>query len=115
MKWVRVEIRPSHLDDVIAALGVVGLTRMTVTEVQAWDERTRDAYDDEEDELRADRPQFVPHAQIELAVRDEDLRLVLEAVRRSAAAGPSGHGHVFVAKLVGAARIRTAERGDAAL
>jgi nitrogen regulatory protein PII len=74
MKWVRVEIRPSHLDDVIAALGAIGLTRLTVTEVQAWDERTRDAYDDAETEFRADRPQFVPHALIELAVRGEDLR-----------------------------------------
>jgi nitrogen regulatory protein PII len=50
------EIRPSHLDDVIAALGAIGLTRLTVTEVLASNERTRDAYDDEETQFRADRP-----------------------------------------------------------
>jgi nitrogen regulatory protein P-II 2 len=88
---------------------------MMVTEVQAWDERTRDDYDDEERDFREERPQFVPHVQIELGVRDEDLRLVMDAVRRSAAAGPRGHGNLFVSRLAAAVRIRTAERGDPAL
>lgn len=43
MKWVSAVIRPSRLDDVVDALCAIGITRLTVTEVQGYGEWARDA------------------------------------------------------------------------
>jgi nitrogen regulatory protein PII len=67
VKWVSAVIRPTHLDDVVDALCAIGITRLTVTEVQVYDERAHDASGVHEDEEFPEyQPAFVPRVQAKL-------------------------------------------------
>lgn len=115
MKWVRAVIMPSHLDDVVDALCAIGITRLTMTEVQCYGEPAHDADVHENDEGSESRPAFVPRLQIEAALPDEGLEKVIDTLGRSAGAGVFGGGRIIVSPLERAVRIRTGERGETAL
>lgn len=115
MKWVTVMVRPFRLDAVVSALETIGAGRLTVTEVQEWSEHTVHEPADEDEEVLESGPGFVPHVRIELALPDEQLPRVLDALRRSACSGAHAEGQVMVWPLGFAMRIRTAESGEAAL
>jgi nitrogen regulatory protein PII len=115
MKWVSAVIRPSRVDAVVAALDAIGVTRMTMTDVQGSGLQVLHALAEEmEDGPPRERP-LVPHVRIEMALPDEHLRAVIEALQHAARTGRIGDGRIFVGKLAFAQRIRTAEKGEAAL
>jgi nitrogen regulatory protein PII len=58
---------------------------------------------------------FLPKLKLEVAVPDERVDAVVEAIADSAASGRIGDGKIFVQDLVKAVRIRTGEEGDEAL
>jgi nitrogen regulatory protein PII len=58
---------------------------------------------------------FLPKAKIEVAVPDELLERVVEAIIESAKTGKVGDGKIFVTPLEQVWRIRTGETGDSAL
>jgi len=115
MKWVSAVIRQSRLDDVVDALDAIGISRLTVTEVQGYGGQTRHAHAEESEEYLEYRPKFVPHIQIDIALPDERLREVIDTVRRSARTGRIGDGKIIVSALESAVRIRTSETGETAL
>ena len=58
---------------------------------------------------------FLPKLKLEVAVPDERVEAVVEAIADSAASGRIGDGKIFVHSLDQAIRIRTGEEGDKAL
>jgi len=58
---------------------------------------------------------FLPKLKLEVAVSDDRVEAVVEAIADSAASGRIGDGKIFVQALEQAIRIRTGEEGDEAL
>lgn len=56
-----------------------------------------------------------PRLRLEIAVTQDQLELAVDAIQRAASTGEVGDGKIFVTKLEYAVRIRTNERGEAAL
>ncbi len=104
VKLVTAIVRPSRLDAVVDALAILGVDRLTVTETRGFDRSARGA-------------DATPSAadMVEVAVADERLQAVMEALRVAAHTGRAGDGMMFVTDLVGAVRIRNRERGEQAL
>ncbi|MCH8274601.1 MAG: P-II family nitrogen regulator [Armatimonadetes bacterium] len=58
---------------------------------------------------------LLPKARIEVVVRDDQVEKAIEAVSDAARTGEIGDGKIFVSEVLDAVRIRTGERGEAAL
>ena len=58
---------------------------------------------------------FLPKVKIELIIEDEMVEKAVEAIRTPAHTGRIGDGKIFVSSIDDAIRIRTGERGDAAV
>jgi len=112
MKMVTAIIKPFRLDDVRDALGEAGVQGMTVTEVKGFGRQKGHTELYRGAEYVVD---FLPKLKLEIAVPDERVEAVLEAILESAASGKIGDGKVFVQPLEQAVRIRTGEEGEAAL
>ena len=105
-------IKPFKLDEVREALSENGVQGLTVTEVK-WFGRQKghtELYRGAEYVV-----DFLPKVKLEVAIPDELLEQVLEAIEKSAFTGKVGDGKIFVFDLAEAVRIRTGETGTAAL
>jgi nitrogen regulatory protein P-II 1 len=112
VKKVEAIIKPFKLDEVKDALGEVGVSGMTVTEVKGFG-RTggkREVY-----RGSAYVVDFVPKVKIEVVVPDELVAPLIEAVEKAARTGRIGDGKIFVSPIEEAVRIRTGERGEDAI
>lgn len=112
MKLVSAIIKPFKLDDAREALSDIGVQGITVTEVKGFGRQKGHTELYRGAEYVVD---FLPKVKIEVAVADELLEQVLEALAKSAQTGKIGDGKLFVFNLEQAIRIRTGETGDEAL
>ena len=112
MKLISAIIKPFRLDDVRNALSEVGVAGMTVTEVKGFGRQRGHTELYRGAEYVVD---FLPKTKIEIAVPDNLVDQVIEAVTNSAQTGKVGDGKIFVTSLEQAVRIRTGETGDGAL
>jgi nitrogen regulatory protein P-II 2 len=112
MKMVIAIIKPFKLDDVRAALADVGVQGITVTEVKGFGRQKGHTELYRGAEYVVD---FLPKVKLELAVDDEQVERVVEAIIETARTGKIGDGKIFVAELGQAVRIRTGEAGSRAL
>jgi nitrogen regulatory protein P-II 2 len=112
MKMVIAIIKPFKLDDVRAALAEVGVQGITVTEVKGFGRQKGHTELYRGAEYVVD---FLPKVKLELAVDDEHVDRVVEAIIETARTGKIGDGKIFVAELGQAVRIRTGESGSHAL
>jgi nitrogen regulatory protein P-II 2 len=112
MKLVTAIIKPFKLDDVRTALGEVGVTGLTVTEVRGFGRQKGHTELYRGAEYVVD---FLPKMKIETAVADDQVELVIEAVTKAAATGNIGDGKIFVSALDEVIRIRTGETGAEAI
>jgi nitrogen regulatory protein P-II 2 len=112
MKLVSAIIKPFRLDDVRNALSEVGVAGMTVTEVKGFGRQRGHTELYRGAEYVVD---FLPKTKIDIAVPDNLVDQVIEAVANSAQTGKVGDGKIFVTSLEQAVRIRTGETGDGAL
>lgn len=112
MKLVTAIIKPFRLDDVRNALNEVGVQGMTVSEVKGFGRQRGHTELYRGAEYVVD---FLPKAKIEVAVADDRVDEVTEAIVNSARTGKVGDGKIFVTQLDQALRIRTGETGDSAL
>ena len=112
MKLVTAIIKPFKLDDVRAALSDLGISGMTVTEVKGFGRQRGHTELYRGAEYVVD---FVPKTRVEVAVRDDLLDQVLEAIVGAAKTGKVGDGKIFVAEIERVLRIRTGESDDQAL
>jgi nitrogen regulatory protein PII len=99
-------VKPFKLDDVREALAEVGVQGITVTEVKGFGRQRGHTELYRGAEYVVD---FLPKIKIEVAVTDELLERVVEAIRRSANSGKIGDGKIFVWPLEQVVRIRTGE------
>ena len=112
MKRITAVIKPFKLDEVREALAEVGLTGLTVTEVKGFGRQKGHTELYRGAEYVVD---FLPKVKIELIIEDEMVEKAVEAIRNSAHTGRIGDGKIFVSRIDDAIRIRTGERGDAAV
>ena len=112
MKLVTAVIKPFKLDEVRAALTEIGVPHMTVTEVQGYGRQKGHAGIYRSAEYATE---FLPKVKLELAITDEVLEQVIDAILGAAHTGNVGDGKIFVLDLEQAIRIRTRETKTAAL
>ena len=112
MKMLIAIFKPFKLDDVRAALADVGVQGITVTEVKGFGRQKGHTELYRGAEYVVD---FLPKVKLELAVDDEQVDRVVEAIIETARTGKIGDGKIFVADLGQAVRIRTGESGSRAL
>jgi len=112
MKLIIAIIKPFKLEEVKTALAEVGVEGMTVTEVKGFGRQKGHTEIYRGSEYTVD---FLPKVKIEIAVTDDAVAKAIDAIVASAKTGKIGDGKVFVLPLEGVVRIRTDERGDAAI
>jgi nitrogen regulatory protein P-II 2 len=112
MKMIVAIIKPFKLDDVRSALAEVGVQGITVTEVKGFGRQKGHTELYRGAEYVVD---FLPKVKLELAVDDEQVDQVIEAIIETARTGKIGDGKLFVLDLGQAVRIRTGEAGSRAL
>ena len=112
MKLVTAIVKPFRLDDVRNALSEVGIQGMTVSEVKGFGRQRGHTELYRGAEYVVD---FLPKAKIEVAVSDDLVERVVEAIVDAAKTGKVGDGKIFVTAIEQVWRIRTGESGDGAL
>jgi nitrogen regulatory protein P-II 2 len=112
MKMITAIIKPFKLDDVRQAVADIGIQGITVTEVKGFGRQRGHTELYRGAEYVVD---FLPKAKIELAVADELLEQVVEAIANTARTGKIGDGKIFVSELLETIRIRTGETGAEAV
>ncbi len=112
MKFVTAIIKPFKLDDVRQALAEIGIQGITVTEVKGFGRQKGHTELYRGAEYVVD---FLPKVKLELAVPDDRVDQVLEAITSVARTGKIGDGKIFVMDLGHAVRIRTGETDANAL
>ena len=112
MKLIMAVIKPFKLDDVREALVPLGVEGMTVTEVKRFGRQKghSEIYRGAEYAVS-----FLPKVKLEIAVHDDAVEAVVEAITSSAGTGKIGDGKIFVYGLEKAVRIRTGESGHEAI
>jgi len=108
MKLITAVVRPHCLEDVRMAVARMGLGGLTATEIEQHDARLGRIEVYRGAEYRSD---WEPRIRIELAVEDDVVEQVTEAICNVARTGRQEDGDVFVSALAGAIRIRTGETG----
>jgi nitrogen regulatory protein PII len=112
MKLVTAIIKPFKLDDVRAALSEIGISGMTVTEVKGFGRQRGHTELYRGADYVVD---YVPKTRIEVAVREDIVDQVVEAVIGAAKTGKVGDGKIFVTEIERVVRIRTGEADESAL
>jgi nitrogen regulatory protein PII len=112
MQMIEAVIKPGRLDAVIAALAKYGILGVTAVECKdvGGEQVVEQRYRGINMTLTA-----APRVLLKVCVKDYEAAPAVEAIRHAARTGNPGDGDVFVFQIVEAIRIRTDERGDAAL
>ncbi|WP_114392313.1 P-II family nitrogen regulator [Oleisolibacter albus] len=112
MKLVMAIIKPFKLDEVREALTALGIQGLTVSEVKGFGRQKgqTEIYRGAEYSVS-----FLPKVKVEVAVADEQVDGVVEAIQKAANTGRIGDGKIFVLDVVQAVRIRTGEQNADAL
>jgi len=111
---VKVEaiLKPFKLDDVKQALTELGVSGLTITEVRGFGRQKGHTELYRGAEYVVD---FVPKVKVEAVIPEELTESVVNTIKDTAKTGRIGDGKIFVTKILDAVRIRTGERGQAAL
>ena len=106
MKLIMAIIKPFKLDEVREALTPLGVQGLTVSEVKGFGRQKgqTEIYRGAEYVVN-----FLPKVKIEVAVNDDLVDRVVEAIQSAARTGKIGDGKIFVTEIQQAFRIRTAE------
>ena len=107
MKLVTAIIKPFKLDDVKAALEVLGVQGLTVSEVQGFGRQKGHTEVYRGAEYTVD---LVPKVRVDILVDDPDAAKVVEAIVEAARTGKIGDGKVWVTAVETLVRVRTGER-----
>jgi len=112
MKKIEAIIKPFKLDDVKDALNAIGIQGMTVTEVKGFGRQKGhvELYRGAEYDIA-----FIPKVKLELVVADGMVDKVVSTIEEKAKSGKIGDGKIFISKVEEIIRIRTGERGEAAI
>ena len=112
MKKIDAFIRPEKLEDIKEILGSLNINGLSISEImgcgnqKGWKEYVRGTEVDYN---------FLPKYKIEIVVQDEQVESVVSKICDKAYTGEVGDGKIFISEIQDAIRIRTKERGIAAL
>jgi nitrogen regulatory protein PII len=112
MKRIIAVIKPFKLEEVRAALDRVGVRGMTVAEVNGYGRQKGHTEIYRGSEYVG---AYMPKLRLEIAVTDDHVDQVVDAILASARTGQIGDGKVFVTGLERVFRVRTGESGDEAI
>lgn len=112
MKQITAIVKPFKLDDVREALGQVGVTGLTVTEVKGFGRQKGHTELYRGAEYVVD---FLPKMKVEVVVNDSDVDRCVEAIIGAARTGKIGDGKIFITAVERIVRIRTGEEDEAAV
>ena len=112
MKKIEAIIKPFKLTEVKDALNELGIQGMTVTEVKGFGRQKGHTEIYRGSEYTVD---FLPKIKVDLVVADGQVEGALAAIVKAAKTGKIGDGKVFVSNVEQAMRIRTEEKGEAAV
>ena len=112
MKLITAIIKPYKLEEVKEGLSSIGIEGMTVAEVKGFGRQKGHAEIYRGTEYTVD---FLPKIKIEIAVRDELVGRTVETIVKHARTNKIGDGKIFVMPVEDAVRIRSGERGEAAV
>ena len=112
MKKIEAIIKPFKLDQVKEALAKQGVEGMTITEVKGFGRQKghTELYRGAEYVV-----EFLPKVKIEILVPDERAESIAKTIEEAARSGQIGDGKIFILPVEEALRIRTGERGPAAI
>ena len=112
MKYIIAIIQPGKLTAVHEALLDIGITGMTVTEVQGYGRQKgkSEIYRGAEYTVH-----FLPKVKIELALSAKMVAKAIDVIKTASSSGKIGDGKIFTFDLQEAVRIRTNETGESAL
>ena len=112
MKKIEAIIKPFKLDDVREALSEIGINGMTVIEVKGFGRQKGHTELYRGAEYVVD---FLPKVKLEIAINDDQVETVIEAISGAANTGKIGDGKIFVSALEHVVRIRTGETNEDAV
>jgi len=112
MKKIEAIIKPFKLEEVKAALSEIGIQGMTLTEVKGFGRQKGHTEIYRGSEYTVD---FLPKVKLEIVIDDSLVDQVVHTIVKTANTGKIGDGKIFVMAVDEAVRIRTGERGDAAV
>ena len=112
MKKIEAIIKPFKLEEVKDALAELGVEGMTVSEVKGFGRQKGHTEVYRGSEYTVD---FLPKIKIEIVVADNVAESAVQAICKAAKTGKIGDGKVFVSAIEEAWRIRTEEKGEAAV
>ena len=112
MKKIEAIIKPFKLEEVKDALSDVGIEGMTVTEVKGFGRQKGHTEIYRGSEYTVD---FLPKIKLELVIADAQVTPAVNAIVKAAKTGKIGDGKIFVSNVEEAIRIRTEEKGEAAV
>ena len=112
MKKVEAIIKPFKLEDVKEALGNIGITGMTVSEVKGYGRQQGHSELYRGAEYIVD---FLPKVKIELVISEDDVSSVIDTIIEAAKTGKIGDGKIFVSPIEKIVRIRTGEEDEEAI
>ena len=112
MKLITAIIKPHQLDEVKEALEAFGVAGMTISEASGYGRQRGHSEVYRGAEYTVD---FVPKVRLEVLVDDVDSADVLEVILKAAQTGRIGDGKIWSVPVDDVVRVRTGERGVAAL
>jgi nitrogen regulatory protein P-II 1 len=112
MKKIEAIVKPFKLEEVKDALGSIGISGMTVTEVKGFGRQKGHTEIYRGSEYTVD---FLPKLKVEMVVPDDQAEGAVEAIVKAAKTGKIGDGKVFMSNIEEAIRIRTEEKGEKAV
>ncbi|MBA6293412.1 P-II family nitrogen regulator [Colwellia sp. MB3u-70] len=107
MKLVSAIIKPFKLDGVREAISEIGIEGLTVIEVKGFGRQKGHTELYRGAEYQVD---FLPKVKLEIAVNDDVVQRLVDAIAEAAHTGKIGDGKIFVYDLEHAVRIRTGEQ-----
>lgn len=112
MRRLECIVRVNKLEDVKQALEDVGVFGLTCEQVRGYGRQLGRT-----DKYRGSTyaVNLLPKMKIEVVMKDDQLEEAVEAILRVTQSGEIGDGKMFISDVVDAIRIRTGERGDAAI
>jgi nitrogen regulatory protein P-II 1 len=113
MNKIEAIIRPEKLDDVKNALTTAGYHGMNIVHVTGRGVQRGIVHQGRGGETYT--VDMLPKVKIEVVVADKDVDKVVDMICKSARTGNIGDGKIFIIPVTDSIRVRTGERGDAAI
>lgn len=112
MKKIEAIIKPFKLDDLKEALSALGVAGLTLSEVKGFGRQKGHTEVYRGAEYVVD---FIPKVKVEIVVEADRVDEVVEAIMKAVRTGKIGDGKIFVLPVEEVCRIRTGEKGKAAI